>query len=280
MANEIEVLGNASASGFPTGWLLNDERPAGKGKTFYCWEGPASSVAAAFNAAYAAHPSKNYQISRTPGGAKATISVTVGGKGSETDDSGETPETYDTPVKVAEDTWQLQPTSESVDLAAHPIFSGISAETIGAIDDAVAAGDKAGAAALAPSGSAEAKYLALRYAGVRTYMAVGYTYRYEQHFSRAGFEGMRRWTANGVKHGGCVYDWEHVMGADEAPFDEPEWIDQEGNAHSYEWRLDGVAENCSGDEVTVAYCYTGAWTWAKHLYKGGSWEPTLPSEAE
>lgn len=283
MANEIEILGSAAApQGFPAGWVLNDERPAGKGRTLYCWEGPASTVAAAFEAAYAAHPSKNYAVSRSPGGAKATISVTVGGSGSETDGSGETPETYDTPVKVSDDTWQLQPTAESVDLAAHPRFAAVGGATLAAIDDALAAGDKAAQEALAAASAEAAAYLALRRAGVRSYMAVGYSYRYEQHFSRAGFAGMRRWTAAGIRSGGRVYPWGSVMGASansaghvdsDPPFGEPKWQDQEGAEHSYEWRLDGVAVGCAGDEVTVSYAYTGAWKWAKALYKGGSWEP-------
>lgn len=274
--NDIEILGNAETpEGFPAGWVLNDERPAGKGRTFYCWEGPASSVGAAFEAAYAAHPSKNFAVSRSPGGAKATISVTVGGSGSETDDSGETPETYETPVKVSEDTWQLQPTSESVDLAAHPRFASIPSETLAAIDDALAAGDLAAARKLAGDGEA-AKYLALRCAGVRSYMAVGYSYRYEQHFSRTGFEGLRRWVAGGIASGGFVYtNWANVVGSEDAPFPEPMWKDQDGNPQHYEWRFDGLAVVCTGDEVTVGYAYTGAWKWAADLYKGGTWRPGI-----
>ena len=55
---------------------------------------------------------------------------------------------------------------------------------------------------------------------------------------------------------------------------EPKWVDLDGTAHGYEWRLVSVAPVLQrGETNTVQWQFQGLERWCKWLYSGGTWEP-------
>lgn len=261
------VVKGTGDSGLPQGWVVQSDTDIESGRRRIIATGPYATVAEAREALLSQHDKVSKPaVTHQPGAPSATIEFYVKGTAWSQGDSGDDLE------PILPDRWELSPTVEQVAVEAHPLFVNDAAKINVALDR-LARGDISGAAS-AVAESVAVQWLALWMAGVRTYQACAYQYRYIRTYSYSDAGKVKSATQDLAQAIGAVYGWAAVEGSSNCPSSEPKWIDANGDAHSYEWRLDGVAVSGVEDgEITLTYSYTGAWKWASALYQGGSWSP-------
>lgn len=271
MATQLPASTAVVAHGvtLPNGWqCVHCIRTSDDGSMELEVHGPVSGVADAVAAITTVHASAKWRATHSGASQLATVIATYNTKG-----SGSTEADY----LVAPDDYSLQAQTVTVDLRAHPRFSA-SAAALLVIDEALARGDKAAALAAATAG-APADYLALRSAGINDYLVQGEVYTLTRHYVKDS-EAKSYITAL-MPNQGTVYAWASVIGSAAAPFGEPKYRLKGASGasaeYSYQWQLQGVSIDGTGDEYTVRVTYQGAWGFASALYDGGNYTPALPS---
>lgn len=264
------------------GWRRQHEIKVSESETERVWRGPVSQFSTVWATLLAEEGADawDFTASRSVGSQVAEIRAVK--KSSPNDD----PSSLDD-LKIAEDTFSLDPVSMPTALEAHPKFADESVlDKILAMRDCMDRGDRAAARAMVgdqEGGDAHATWLRLYANGVRTFDAIAWHYRCVRHYSAdsSHFSLIQSELSADMQNVLKVYEWGDVEGTGDAPFGEPMWwdtsaADGEGAAASYEWRFDGISFGGTADELTVSWCYTGVWKWAEALYDGGTWEPELP----
>lgn len=272
-----EVYGGTQ---LPSGWVRCADTPDGK-KAYRrraVYRGPASSLEEADAAVRKIHSGVTLDVShsRPIGSAVAEVTVSytsrVGTAGGESDDDDE-----DEDVQVAPDTVTLTPQTVAVALAAHPMFAGKAAKIV-EIESFLAGHNVGAALGVAGDDDALKRYVAMWYAGIRTWNTPGYTLTTVRHF--APDANKNNFVAGLLaKTGSVMANWNAVEGAGSLPA-EPMWTDTSSSpaaARSFEWLLCGASPMVTNGELQVTIIYQAAWKWCADLYPGGSWTPPVPT---
>lgn len=205
-------------------------------------------------AAYAVH---TIDVSVSPGSAVATVRITYGAAGT---------------LPANERRWpvySLYPSMVSVDLKAHPSLDDIAGD-MPEIDKLIAAGDIDGVST-AYAGNAHAlAYARLVLAGVTSYEIPSHILAVTRYYISTPSIASDYASIN------KVFSWADIKTDDKSisGLPEPKWVDADGAAQGYEWRLVSVAPVVQrGETNTVQWQFQGLERWCKWLYSGGTWEP-------
>lgn len=262
------IVRGTGDSGLPQGWVVQSDTDVESGRRRIIASGPYASVVEAREALLAQHDQVSKPaVTHEPGSPSATIEFYVKGTAWSQGDS------TDELEPILPDRWELVPMSEQVALESMPKFVD-SMANINVARDRLLRGDISGAAAAVDGDAVAQRWLALYMAGVRTWQAVTYSYRYIRTYAFSDAGKVKSATQDLAQAIGVVYDWANVEGSGDCPSAEPKWLDANGEAQPFEWRLDGVAVSATEDgEIVLTYSFQAAWKWASDLYQGGSWSP-------
>ncbi len=199
-------------------------------------------------------------VSVTPGSAIATVTVTYAGGDAQN-------------LPAGERRWPqiaIRPGMAQIDLKAHPQI-----ETLGTdrkkIEDLINQGNIEEIKSAYSGNALALRYARILVAGVTSYEAPTVDLYITRYYHTAPSLSSDYAAIN------KVYSWGNLKTDGKsvsASISEPKWVDHNGTAKSYEWRLLSVSPQYQrGTDDVVQWIFQGLQRWAKWLYSGGSWEP-------
>ena len=259
MAGEPTILGSG---GSPTGWRMLFDYADGlnTARRVRLLMGPAKSLDAASTAVQAAYACESVEPSVSAGSAVATLRVVYNTTAVASLASGE----RRTPV------YAITPQPIGVDLRAHVELSGIQ-RSMPKIEKYIEAGDIDGLKAEFGGNDLAMKFARLWVAGVNQFERAGFNLSVTRYYSTAPT------LATDYAKINQVFAWASISTDGKAipsSVDEPKYLLPSGAAQGFEWRLVSVAPTIQkGEENVVTWQFFGLESWAKWLYRGGTWEP-------
>ncbi len=259
MAGEPTILGTG---GSPTGWRTLFDYADGltPARRVRMMMGPASSIDAAMTAVRAALACETLDPSVSPGSAVASLRIVYNTALVSGLPAGE--RRY--PI------YELTPQMIGVKLQAHYQLTSIQ-KVMPKIEKYIAAGDIAGLKAEFAGNDLAIKYARLQIAGVETFEMAGFDLSVTRYYTNAPSLAADYAKIN------QVFAWSAITTDGQAlpaSLDEPKRLALTGAALGFEWRLVSVAPVIQrGEDNVVRWNFLGLESWAKWLYRGGTWEP-------
>jgi len=168
-------------------------------------------------------------------------------------------------------TFAITPMQKVMDLRGHPYVQPIAAN-VPKIERYISQGDITGLKTEYSGDTASLAFAAYWVAGVTSYEEASFQLTITRYYTSAPTISADYAAIN------SVFAWSAIRTDGKAIpsyVDEPKYKTETGATASFEWRLVSVAPVIERrvDNV-VTWIYLGCYSWAKSLYKGGTWVPT------